>query len=481
MLPASDVRGPRSILPPDGDPCEIAIGGVPRRGCPVGKNRGCMFRRTIAGFILGPSLLVGSLAWSGFLALRTVFEPDRSRTIAEELLDNDEVRSQLAANLGSAIEAALPAGAPVTGQLVDDAATTVLEDPLVEELILEAFGSTHRAFLGEGDAPETLDLTPVVASARETLAAASPALAGMLPEGATFEIDLPTEHIPDASPIRRFLERTVPYLMAISVVGALLALVSTTDRPQILRRAAQWALGTTAIYLIIGLGIPWVLRQVAPDQAEVLAALLAAVLRSTLVPSIVLASCGVGLLLASMFWPDRDRRRERAPRRDDREPEPEYAARRPAPAPRTDPGLYAPPRPDPTAAMPAPRAASQTRPPQPRPPQPTPPAPPRVVSPPPTITQPPPLPTAAAAPRPAPGDTPAATGPARSPFPTREGQAAAPRPAADPTGEHQRWLPPRWVEGHGWVLDPDDPKPPPENARWVEGVGHIVPGPPPER
>ena len=52
-------------------------------------------------------LLIGSLAWSGSLALRTVFDADRSRDVAEELLDNDEVRSQLTENLGSAIEAAL--------------------------------------------------------------------------------------------------------------------------------------------------------------------------------------------------------------------------------------------------------------------------------------------------------------------------------------------------------------------------------------
>lgn len=38
---------------------------------------------------------------------------------------------------------------------------------------------------------------------------------------------------------------------------------------------------------------------------------------------------------------------------------------------------------------------------------------------------------------------------------------------------------PRWVEGFGWVLHPDDPRPVPDNATWVAGVGHVVPGPPP--
>ena len=49
--------------------------------------------------------------------------------VEDELLDNDDVRAQLTENLGSAIEAALPEGAPVSGELVDAAAATVLDDP----------------------------------------------------------------------------------------------------------------------------------------------------------------------------------------------------------------------------------------------------------------------------------------------------------------------------------------------------------------
>ena len=45
-----------------------------------------MFRRAIAGLILGPALLIGSFAWAGYLALHTVFDEDRSETIARELL-----------------------------------------------------------------------------------------------------------------------------------------------------------------------------------------------------------------------------------------------------------------------------------------------------------------------------------------------------------------------------------------------------------
>ena len=431
-----------------------------------------MFRRVIAGMILGPGLLIGSFAWSGFLALRTVFDEDRSREVAEELLDNDEVRKQLAENFGTAIEATVPDGVPISAEQVDAAALAVLDDPRITNLIIEAFTSTHKAFLGEGDAPESLDLGPVAEAAREQIIAAAPGVAESIPEAPELVVELPTERIPDSSPVKNFLETTVPFLAGISLVMVGLAFLTTSDRPSVLKRAAFWAIGTTVVYLIIGLGLPALLRVVAPEQAEVLAALLAALLRTTLVPSIVLGVVGAGLLIASWVWPSGERRRDRA------DPVP-VAANRPEPVvrPRTSPEPRIPPASPPTAApapAPIPRPApivddTSFAPPEASAPTPASQPPPlEVSSPPPEVSSPPPepapfrptLPTRAN--RPDPVDLPAWTGE------TEPSEEEAPK-----------WLPPHWVEGHGWVLDPDDERPPPENARWVEGIGHIVPGPPP--
>jgi hypothetical protein len=40
---------------------------------------------------------------------------------------------------------------------------------------------------------------------------------------------------------------------------------------------------------------------------------------------------------------------------------------------------------------------------------------------------------------------------------------------------------PRWHPDHGWVLHPNDPRPRPQTARWVDNVGWVIPGPPPRR
>ncbi len=377
-----------------------------------------VFRRVIAGLILGPALLIGSFAWTGFLALRTVFDEDRSRQIAEDLLENDQVRDQIAENLGRAIENALPSSVEVPPGQIDQIASTVLADPRVEDLIIGSLGATHRAFLGQGEAPQELDLGPALESARTGLAAVSPAVAEQLP--GQLVVELPTERIPDASPVKTFLENTVPFLAAIAVVMVLLALLTTSDRPSVLRRAARWAIGTTAVYLVLGFGVPLLLRAVAPDQAEVLAALLAALLRTTLVPSIVLGGIGAAMFAAAVFWPE-DRR---------------------ASAPE---------------AVPAPKQASSPRPASAPSPQP----------------QPAPHPARPVPSSPARGPEPA---PHRPVLPTR---ARRPDDSA-PAEPRPRWLPPTWVEGHGWVLDPADEREPPGNARFVEGVGWVVPGPPPD-
>ena len=106
-----------------------------------------MFRRVIAGLILGPALFIGSFAWSGYLALRSVFDEDRTEKVAEELLSNDEVRAQLAENIGVAISTALPDDVPLTEAQIDAAALRVLDDERVTDLFLMAFGSTHQLHL----------------------------------------------------------------------------------------------------------------------------------------------------------------------------------------------------------------------------------------------------------------------------------------------------------------------------------------------
>ena len=414
-----------------------------------------MFRRVIAGLILGPALLIGSFAWSGYLALGTIFDENRSATVAQELLDNEQVKAQVAANIAGAISSALPDGTPVTEEQIDAAALAVLNDGRVTGLVINSLGETHRSFLGLNDVPQTVDLNPVAEVAREQLASISPEAAAAIPADTDWSIDLPTENIPDSSPVKTFLETSLPFLAGISLVMLLMAFLTTSDRPSVLRKAAFWAIGTTAVYLIVGYGVPALLRLAIGDQAEIFAALITALLRTMLIPSIVLAGVGAALLLASWLWPN-----ER--------PQP---TRAPAPS-------------APTTAVPTTHIA---------------PVRPQASAPPQQPVTPPSTPVDPFAP---PVDIPLTSGPDSGMVPTIEpppfrptlptraapnervtlpAWTGDPEPPPDPTPTVgvPKARPPTWVEGHGWVLDPDDERPVPANARYVDGVGYVVPGPPP--
>jgi hypothetical protein len=426
-----------------------------------------MIRRGFAGAILGLALLLGSLAWSGFLALRTVFEPDRSREIAQELLENDQVIDQLASNLGDALQAAVPAEVPLPEGAIEAAAATALSDPAVQQLVLLAFVNSHRAFLGDGDAPSEIDLTPVAESVRTSLVATVPSLAALMPSSPNLVVSLPTEHIPDASPLRSLLEKAVPTLALLALGGAVLALLATNDRPSILRRAGYWALATTALYLLLGFGLPRLLREIVPDQGEVIAALLSALLRTTIKPSIVLAVCGVALIVVSMMWgsstPKRNGRREAEPP-SRRSAGPRRQAAEPARLAR--PGV---PDPYPAPVYRRPVATGSPAQPQPH----LPPAQPQL-QPQPHLAPSPPEPRVAPAqaePHLAPQQDPA------TPVDPHEGSTLD--LSTDPEPDVADLYRPRWHPDHGWVLHPRDPRPRPQTARWVDEVGWVVPGPSP--
>lgn len=259
-------------------------------------------RRTLAAAVLGLSLWVGSLAWSGFVMTRTVLDPGRSEAVAEALLENEAVRDQLVANIAGGIEATLPPDAPVDRVTIEAAARTALESPQVEALFLDAFVRTHQAFLGEGEAPESIDGGAFGAAARDALVESRPELDGVLPAAPSVPVPLPTDRLPNLGGVRGFLLGAIPVLAAVAAAGSLLALLVTSNRPAVIRRAGFWAIGLSAFVLAFAYGIPALAEAWAPAQAEIVAALIGAMAAATRGPALALAAAGVAGLLLSLVW-----------------------------------------------------------------------------------------------------------------------------------------------------------------------------------
>jgi len=392
-----------------------------------------VLRRSLATLILTISLVVGSLAWSGFVALRTVLDADRSQAVAEALYDDEAVRDQLAANIGSAVGATIPDGVPISQAQLDSAASTALDSPAVEALVVDAFVSTHRAFLGGGDAPDSLDAGAFGAAARAALVAEQPALDAVLPASPEFVVELPTDRVPNAGGIRDFLERTVPLLALAAAAGVLFALVATSDRPAVMRRAGYWAIGVSVVVLVFAFGVPWAAEQFAPDQSEVIAAIIGSLAATTRGPALAMAIAGAAAVAGSLVM--------------SRAPSPNSVAafdHGPRVAPPAMPiAPPAPPR--------APRGGRAVRRDMPAGPSST------WVGPPTASLSPPPV---------------QAPPPAQAPPPPRGAATVGGLPARPPTDPTDSFDP-RWVDGQGWVIDPSSPDIP-TDARWVPGVGYVT-------
>ncbi len=372
-------------------------------------------RRGLAAALLGISLWIGSLAWSGFVMTRTVLDPGRSQDVAEALLDNDAVRAQLVANIATGIEAGLPDGARVDRATLESGAAAALDSPAVKTLVLDALIRSHQAFLGEGTAPKSIDGGAFGAAARQSIVDAHPELDGLLPAAPSFEVPLPTDRIPNLGPVRRGLLTAVPILAGIAVIGAGLALLVTTDRPGVVRRAGFWALGLSAFVLVVAYGIPAAARQVAPDQAEIVAALIGALAAATRGPALALAGAGLVGLVVSLFWKPASS---------------VIRSERPAPV------VAGPPRPPRRARRDVPVRGRRPR-------------------------------RATTAPIPI---VPSAGGPIDA---TRVQPVAAPPVSSPPPQPHvQTRANARWVEGVGWVHDGTDAIP--DSARWIPGVGYVL-------
>lgn len=233
---------------------------------------------------------------------RTVLDPGRSEAVAEALLENDAVRDQLVANIAGGIEATLPPDAPVDRVTIETAARTALESPQVEALFLDAFVRTHQAFLGEGEAPESIDGGAFGAAARDALVQSRPELDSVLPAAPSVPVPLPTDRLPNLGGVRSFLLAAIPVLAAVAAAGTLLALLVTSNRPAVIRRAGFWAIGLSAFILAFAYGIPALAEAWAPDQAEIVAALIGALAAATRGPAVALGAAGVAGLLLSLVW-----------------------------------------------------------------------------------------------------------------------------------------------------------------------------------
>lgn len=246
--------------------------------------------------------MLASVSWAGFVMTKTALDPSRSERLADQVFDNEQLRSELAERLATGMAAAIPGDIEVPPEIVLQAANLALDDPAVQALVRDGIVATHRNALEGNSEPTTIDASALGSATRNALVSLSPQLDAVVPAIPPVEVTLPTGGLSILGKIRGFVETATTICGALALVGALSALVLTTNRPAILRRVATWALGAAAFWLVIAFGVPWLAAKIAPSSSTIIAAIIDVFFGAIIPPAITLGIIGACLFGTSFVW-----------------------------------------------------------------------------------------------------------------------------------------------------------------------------------
>jgi hypothetical protein len=263
----------------------------------------------LASLIIGVSLIVASLSWAGFTLSRTVLDPGRSERLADQLLENPDVRQALTSRLADALEAQIPAEVPVPRSVIETGAATALDDPRVEALIRDGFVRVHQNALEGNDEPVVVDANALGAAGRDMLVQVRPELDPFLPQSPALEVELPTTGLTWIGSVKNFVDRFTGIGAIVAFIGAITAFAVARDRAPVLRRVAFWGYAASAFWLLVGYGIPWLAGSLSPTSAAIATAAADVFFGAMIRPAVIMAIAATVLLLAGFIWPVFERRR----------------------------------------------------------------------------------------------------------------------------------------------------------------------------
>ncbi|MGI9599149.1 MAG: hypothetical protein ACR2QK_23500 [Acidimicrobiales bacterium] len=266
-------------------------------------------RRGFASLIIGLSLIVASASWAGFTLSRTVLDPGRSERLADQLLENPDVRRAMTARLADALEDQIPPEIPVRRQLLETGAEQALDDPRVEALIRDGFVRVHQNALEGNGEPVVIDAGSLGAAGRDALVLARPELDGVLPPTPVLELELPTAGFSWIGSVKNFVDRFTTIGALVALFGAVTAFAVARDRAPVLRRVAFWGYGAAGFWLAVGYGIPWVAGNLSPTSGAIATAAADVFFGAMIRPAIVMAVVATAILIAGILWPFFQRRR----------------------------------------------------------------------------------------------------------------------------------------------------------------------------
>lgn len=251
-------------------------------------------RRSLAGLLFGLASIVGSLAVSGFWLQYTAFSPGHTRSTAAAVLEDTDIKNELARVIAEATAPQLPDTSPVAiQQLVVQVANTNQGASLMAGIVADA----HAHLIGADDKPVQISPEQLVQVVRDERA-------GVLPA-----VTLPIPRVAALSAIRQILKWLVPIAGGIAVVLIILGFAAHPEKAELLRSLGFLFFGMALLLVVIGYVVPAFVVPLFSDNVWISAVPRLARNSLPLLIGMTLLLCGAGLgcLAASSASKRRDR------------------------------------------------------------------------------------------------------------------------------------------------------------------------------
>ncbi|MEP7204457.1 MAG: hypothetical protein ABI894_17725 [Ilumatobacteraceae bacterium] len=158
-------------------------------------------RRTLAGLIFGIAYVCASIAISGWLLQRSAFDPDRTGDLAEVVLQDNRIKTQITNTIADAVSSQRGLDKATVRQVVASTASTPQGALFLSQVLHDA----HARLIGQLKGPVRITGPQMVLLVRNEVVADMPA------------ITLPVPRVSALDRIRRILRWTIPFTALFAV------------------------------------------------------------------------------------------------------------------------------------------------------------------------------------------------------------------------------------------------------------------------
>jgi hypothetical protein len=254
-------------------------------------------RRTFAGLIFGVAYVCASIAISGWLLQRSAFDPDRTGDLADVVLQDNRIRTQIINTIADA--AAEQRGLDKVA--VRQTVAAVVDNPQGAEFLGRVLHDAHARLIGQLKAPVRITGTEMMQLTRMQVV-------GDIPS-----VTLPVPQVSKLDTIRRILRWTIPFSLLFAVGFFVIGFMLHPNRAALVHSLGYGMVLLALLIAILGYVVP---RFALPALSDNMWADVSARLANDSLPllvglAIVLGGGGLMLLVGNGLL--RRRRRWNAP------------------------------------------------------------------------------------------------------------------------------------------------------------------------